>query len=135
VVARVGIYDMLRVELAPNGAFNVTEFGTVNDAEQFKALYAYSPYHHVQAGVRYPAVLLTAGENDGRVDPMQSRKFAAALQAATASERPILMHINASGHGMGSSRNQRLDEDADILAFLYDELGVSWRDGISAPPR
>jgi prolyl oligopeptidase len=135
VVARVGIYDMLRVELAPNGAFNVTEFGTVKDPEQFKALYAYSPYHHVQAGVRYPAVLLTAGENDGRVDPMQSRKFAAALQAATAAERPILLRINASGHGMGSSRDERLDEDADILTFLYDELGMSWRDGNSAPPR
>src|SRR6516225_7081577 len=115
VVSFVGIYDMLRVELDPNGAFNVTEYGTVKDPEQFKALYAYSPYHHVQAGVRYPAVLLTAGENDGRVDPMQSRKFAAALQAATAAERPILLRINASGHGMGSSRDERLDEDADIL--------------------
>jgi len=90
VVSRVGIYDMLRVELDPNGAFNVTEFGTVKDPEQFKALYAYSPFHRVRDGVRYPAVLLTTGENDGRVNPFQSRKMAARLQAASASDLPIL---------------------------------------------
>ena len=84
VVARVGIHDMLRVELDPNGQFNITEFGTVKDPEQFKALFAYSPFHHVRDGVKYPAVLLTTGENDGRVNPAQSRKMAARLQAATA---------------------------------------------------
>ena len=79
VVSHVGIYDMLRVELDPNGQFNVTEFGTVKDPEQFKALYAYSPYHHVKRrGRNIPAVLLTTGENDGRVNPAQSRKMAAA---------------------------------------------------------
>ena len=83
VVAHVGIHDMLRVELDPNGQFNVTEFGTVKDPEQFKALFAYSPFHHVRDGVKYPAVLLTTGENDGRVNPAQSRKMAARLQAAT----------------------------------------------------
>lgn len=129
VVSRVGIYDMLRTELAPNGAFNVTEFGSVKDPEQFKALLAYSPYQHVEPGVRYPAVLLTTGENDGRVDPMQSRKFAAALEAATASGLPVLLRTNSAGHGMGSSRDERIDEDADILAFLYDQLGVRWREG------
>jgi prolyl oligopeptidase len=135
VVARVGIYDMLRVELAPNGEFNVTEFGTVKDTQQFKALYAFSPYHHVRPGVRYPAVLMTTGQNDGRVDPMQSRKFAAALQAATASGLPVLLRTSASGHGQGSSRNERIEEDADILAFLYDQLGLTWRDPASAPSR
>ena len=128
VVARVGIYDMLRVELAPNGAFNVTEFGTVKDLNQFKALYAYSPYHHVTQGTRYPAILLTTGENDGRVDPMQSRKFAAAMQAATSSGLPVLLRTNSAGHGMGSSRNERIDEDADLLVFLYDQLGMAWQD-------
>jgi prolyl oligopeptidase len=135
VVARVGIYDMLRAELAPNGEFNVTEFGTVKDPQQFKALYAYSPYHHVRPGTRYPAVLMTTGENDGRVDPMQSRKFAAALQAATASRLPVLLRTNASGHGQGRSRNERIEEDADILAFLYDQLGVTWHDRPSSPAR
>ncbi len=88
VVSRVGIYDMLRVELDPNGAFNITEFGSVKNPEQFKALYAYSPYHHVKNGTPYPAVLLTCGEHDGRVNPAQSRKMTAELQAATSSSHP-----------------------------------------------
>src|SRR5882724_2149355 len=75
VVSSVGIYDMLRVELAPNGAFNVTEFGTVKDPEQFKALYAYSPYHHVVDGTKYPSILMMTGANDGRAAPYHSRKM------------------------------------------------------------
>jgi prolyl oligopeptidase len=125
VVAHVGIYDMLRVELDPNGQFNVTEYGTVKDLEQFRALYAYSPYHHVRDGVKYPAVLLTTGENDGRVNPAQSRKMAARLQAATASERPILFRSTASaGHGIGTSLKERIAEQADVYAFLFDQLGI-----------
>jgi prolyl oligopeptidase len=127
VVSQVGIYDMLRVELDPNGAFNTEEFGTVKDPAQFKALYAYSPYHHVKQGVKYPAVLMTTGANDGRVNPMQSRKFAAALQAATAGEGPILLRVNKdAGHGIGSSLDVRVNEQADILAFLYSRLGLHW---------
>ena len=74
---------MLRVETFPNGVFNVTEFGTVKEKDQFQALYAYSPYHHVKDGTDYPAVLFLTGANDGRVDPMNSRKMTARLQAAT----------------------------------------------------
>ena len=125
VVSHVGIYDMLRVELDPNGQFNVTEFGTVKDPEQFRALYAYSPYHHVRDGAKYPAVLLTTGENDGRVNPAQSRKMAARLQAASASERPILFRSTASaGHGIGTSLKERIAEQADVYAFLFDQLGI-----------
>src|SRR5262249_44938813 len=91
VVSHVGIYDMLRVELDPNGQFNVTEFGTVAEPDQFKALYAYSPYHHVTNGTAYPAVLLLTGENDGRVNPAHSRKMTARLQAATSARRPVLL--------------------------------------------
>ena len=126
MVARVGIYDMVRVELGPNGEFNTTEFGSVKDPAQFKALFAYSPYHNVILDTPIRRVLLTAGENDGRVDPMHSRKFAAALQEATASGFPILLRVNEGGHGMGSSRNQRIEEDTDILTFLFDQLGVAW---------
>lgn len=130
VVSRVGIYDMLRVELDPNGEFNTPEFGTVKDAAQFRALYAYSPYHHVVKGVQYPAVLMTSGANDGRVNPMQSRKFTAALQAASSSARPIVLRISStSGHGMGSSLAEHIDENADWLSFLFDQLGMR-----SAPP-
>ena len=125
VVARVGIHDMLRVELDPNGQFNITEFGTVKDSEQFNALYAYSPFHHVRDGVKYPAMLLTTGENDGRVNPAQSRKMAARLQAATASDQPILFRSTASaGHGIGTALKERIAEQADVLAFLFDQLEV-----------
>lgn len=125
VVSSVGIYDMIRVELDPNGSFNTTEFGTVKDEAQFKALYAYSPYHHVKAGEKYPAVLLMTGANDGRVNPMHSRKFAAAVQAATGSGQPVYLRISTkSGHGIGSSLDERIDQSADWLAFLFDQLGM-----------
>jgi prolyl oligopeptidase len=125
VVSQVGIYDMLRVELDPNGQFNTTEFGSVKDPDQFRALYAYSPYHHVEDGVKYPAVLLTTGENDGRVNPAQSRKMAARLQAATGSDRPILFRSMASaGHGIGTALKTRIAEQADIYTFLFDQLGI-----------
>lgn len=126
VVAAVGIFDMLRVELQPNGAFNVTEFGTVKDPRQFKALYAYSPYHRVKDGVRYPAVLLTAGNRDPRVDAAQARKMAARLQAATASGRPVLLRVSDSGHGFGTSLDESIVEIADRYTFLVHELGVPW---------
>jgi prolyl oligopeptidase len=128
VVSQVGIYDMLRVELDPNGAFNTTEFGSVKDEDQFKALYAYSPYHHVKDGTAYPAVLMPCGENDGRVNPAHSRKMVARLQAATSSGRPILLRTSASsGHGIGSSLKDRVAQEADIYAFLFQELGVDTR--------
>jgi prolyl oligopeptidase len=79
---------MLRVELSSNGSFNIPEFSTVRKPKQFRALYAYSPYHHVKNGTKYPATLFLIGANDPRVDPLQSRKMTARLQAATAAERP-----------------------------------------------
>jgi prolyl oligopeptidase len=125
VVAHVGIYDMLRVELDPNGAFNVTEFGTVKDPAQFQALHAYSPYHHVSDGTRYPAVLFLAGENDGRVNPAHSRKMTARLQAASGSGYPVLVRLSsASGHGMGTSLTERIAQKADVFAFLFDQLDM-----------
>jgi prolyl oligopeptidase len=124
VVSRVGIYDMLRVELDSNGQFNVTEFGSVKDPEQFKALFAYSPYHHVKAGVEYPAVLLTTGENDGRVNPAQSRKMTARLQALSSSDHILFRSTAGAGHGIGSSLKERIAEEADILSFLFDHIGI-----------
>ncbi|HZE27183.1 MAG TPA: prolyl oligopeptidase family serine peptidase [Terriglobales bacterium] len=127
VVSYVGIYDMLRVELDPNGAFNVTEFGTVKDPEQFKALYAYSPYHHVKDGTAYPAILMPTGENDHRVNPMQSRKMTARLQAANRSDHPILLRTTASaGHGFGTALDEQIEQGADVFGFLFDQLGVRY---------
>jgi prolyl oligopeptidase len=117
----------VRVELDPNGSFNTTEFGTVKNPDEFKALYAYSPYHHVVAKAAYPAVLMTTGATDGRVNPMHSRKFTAALQAATSSGHPILLRTNMkAGHGIGSSLADRIAEMTDQLSFLFDQLGMEW---------
>ena len=124
VVSHVGLYDMLRVELDPNGQFNVTEFGSVTDQEQFKALYAYSPYHHVVDGTAYPSVLLMTGEHDGRVNPMQSRKMAARLQAS-GSKNPVYLQVRSdAGHGHGSARDVQVDQATDALAFMFDQLGM-----------
>jgi prolyl oligopeptidase len=128
VVSLVGIYDMLRVELSPNGAFNVTEFGTVQDEAQFRALYAYSPYHRVRDGVAYPATLFATGANDPRVEPWHSRKMTARLQAAQGGEAPILLRTSdTSGHGMGTALSEQIEEQTDILAFLFAHLGVPVR--------
>ena len=126
VVSAVGIYDMLRVELAPNGAFNVTEFGTVKNPEQFKALYAYSPYHHVVDGTKYPSILMMTGANDGRVAPYHSRKMIARLDQASKSSNPILLRTTSSaGHGIGTALSERIKQLADEYAFLFVQLGMS----------
>ncbi|HEY7433219.1 MAG TPA: prolyl oligopeptidase family serine peptidase [Streptosporangiaceae bacterium] len=127
VVAMVPVMDVLRTELHPNGAFNVTEFGTVKDLEQFRAMHAYSPYHNVADGAAYPAVLLTAGEFDPRVDAYHAKKMAARLQAATCSGQPVLLRVEAGGHGAGNSLDQRASEVADVYAFLFDRLGIGYR--------
>jgi prolyl oligopeptidase len=135
VVAHVGIYDMLRNELTPNGTFNITEYGTVRDKAQFAALFAYSPYHHVTNGTKYPAVLFLTGANDPRVDPMNSRKMAARLQAASTSGRPILLRTSGdTGHGIGSPLSARIAQTTDVYAFLFAELGVKHAP-VGAPSR
>jgi prolyl oligopeptidase len=126
VVAHVPVLDMLRVELHPNGAYNVTEFGTVTDPELFRVLHAYSPYHNVADGIAYPAVLLTAGEFDPRVDPYHAKKMAASLQASTASGEPVLLRIESGGHGLTSSLDQRIEEMTDVYAFIFDRLGIGY---------
>jgi prolyl oligopeptidase len=124
VVSHVGIYDMLRVELQPNGAFNVTEFGTVKEDDQFRALYAYSPYHHVVDGTNYPPVLFLTGDNDPRVDPLNSRKMVARLQASGTKRLVLLRTSGNSGHGIGTALSERIAEQADVLAFLFACWGL-----------
>ncbi|HZY94167.1 MAG TPA: prolyl oligopeptidase family serine peptidase [Candidatus Bathyarchaeia archaeon] len=126
VAAYVGVFDSLRSELEPNGEFNVTEFGTVKDLDQFRALYAYSPYHHVTDGTKYPAILLTTGWNDHRVSPSNSRKMAARLQAANQGDEPVLLRTTFdTGHGMGTTLDEQIREAADVFAFLFDRLGMT----------
>ncbi|MGC2662364.1 MAG: prolyl oligopeptidase family serine peptidase [Bryobacteraceae bacterium] len=125
VLAFVGIYDMLRLELSPNGAFNVTEYGTVKELDQFKALYAYSPYQHVRDRIVYPAAIFLTGDNDPRVDPYNSRKMVARLQAAGPAKGPILLRTSSkAGHGIGSSLSETISQYTDALSFLFDQLSV-----------
>lgn len=127
VVSQVGLYDMLRFELDPNGLFNTTEFGSVKDTAQRQALYAYSPYHHVVDGAGYPAIFMATGETDGRVNPMHSRKMIARLQAATGSGRPVYLSINAhAGHGIGSALSIKVNQLSDVYSFLFDQLGMTY---------
>ena len=126
VVAEVPVLDALRVELHPNGVFNVTEHGTVEDPELFATMYAYSPYHRVVDGTPYPAVLLTAGEFDPRVDAYHAKKMAARLQAATSSDEPILLRVESGGHGIGQSLDQMVGILTDVHAFAFAQLGVEW---------
>jgi len=105
--------------------FNTTEYGSTNDPEQFKALYAYSPYHHVMNGTRYPAILMATGLHDGRVAPWQSRKMIARLQAAGPPDAKIYLTVSSdSGHGHGSSLRVRTNQRADTYSFLFDQLGL-----------
>ncbi|HEY3122376.1 MAG TPA: prolyl oligopeptidase family serine peptidase [Vicinamibacteria bacterium] len=128
VVAQVGYYDSLRVEAAPNGVFNTTEYGSVKDPEQFKALYAYSPYHHVKDGTQYPAILFMTGANDPRVDPFHSRKMVARLQASGTRQPVLLRTTSKAGHGFGTALGEAIAQSVDYHAFLFDQLGVAYRE-------
>lgn len=130
VVGFVGIYDSLRHELWPNGQYNVPEYGTQDEAAIFRALHAYSPLHNVRDGESYPSVFLHTGENDLRVAPWQSRKFAARLQEATRSSNPILVFTETdAGHGQGASFSQRVGKTALALTFFAKELGLDEKQG------
>ena len=125
VVSLVGIYDMLRAELWPNGQYNISEYGTVTKQPDFAWLRAYSPLQNVKPDTAYPAVLLITGVNDPRVAPWQSRKFAAALQAATTSKEPVLLLTRMNeGHGVTASFSQRVGNAAAAMAFFAQELGL-----------
>jgi prolyl oligopeptidase len=123
VVSSVGIYDMLRNELTQNGRFNTSEYGSVENAEQFAALHAYSPYHHVPMGTKFPAVLFTTGDNDPRVASWHSRKMLAGLQHANSGDAPILLRTSSSsGHGVGSPLSELIDQRATRYAFILAHL-------------
>jgi prolyl oligopeptidase len=125
-ICNVGVMDTLRMEAGPNGAVNTPEFGSVKDADGFKALFAMDAYQHVKDGTAYPAVLLITGANDPRVDPWQLFKMAARLQTATSSKNSILLRIDYdAGHGMGSSKTQRDLITADQAALLFSRAAMA----------
>ena len=131
-VPRVGVMNALRVEHEPGGPANIPEFGTTAKEEEFRALREMDAVAHVRPGVRYPAVLLTAGINDSRVEAWQPAKMAAALQERATPDRPVLLRVAFdAGHGMGLTKKQRAEEAADIYSFLLWQLG--WRSEPATP--
>ncbi len=123
-LAYVGVMDMLRFDRFGQGSGWTGDFGSPGNPSEFRALRAYSPYHNVRAGTRYPATLVITGDHDTRVMPAHSFKFAAALQAAQAGPAPVLLKVHLSaGHGGGVTTRQRIEEEADAYAFLFQNLG------------
>jgi prolyl oligopeptidase len=122
---QVGVMDMLRFQKFTIGAAWVGDYGSSDNAEDFKALRAYSPLHNIKAGTKYPPVLITTSDHDDRVVPGHSFKYAAAVQAAQEGKAPILIRIETrAGHGGGKPTAKIIDEYADRLAFLTKELGM-----------
>jgi prolyl oligopeptidase len=129
VVCAVPLLDMLRYQNFQIAKLWIPEYGSADDAKQFDWLYAYSPYHHVKAGVEYPAILFMTGDTDTRVDPMHAKKMAALMQAdaknGTSRDRPILLRIETkAGHGQGKPVTKQIEESTDMYSFLFWQLGV-----------
>jgi prolyl oligopeptidase len=126
VICRVPLLDMIRYQKFLIARLWIAEYGSSDDAAQFRWLIDYSPYHKVQPGTAYPAVLLTAAESDTRVDALHARKMAAALQHATTSKAPILVRLEQkAGHGAGKPRAKLLEEQGDVYSFLFWQLGIN----------
>jgi prolyl oligopeptidase len=129
VVCQVPLLDMLHYQEFQIARLWVPEYGNPENPEQFKWLYAYSPYHHVKAGVEYPAILFMTADTDTRVDPMHAEKMTALMQAeaknGTSRTRPILLRIESkAGHGAGKPVTKQIEEFTDIYSFLFWQLGV-----------
>ena len=124
VVCAVPLLDMVRYHLFGSGRTWIPEYGTAEKAEDFPVLHAYSPYHHVRAGVRYPPLLMLSADHDDRVDPMHARKFVAAVQAASPSTLSLLRIEANAGHGGADQVAKAIESSTDTYAFLFEVLGV-----------
>ncbi|MFH2037148.1 MAG: prolyl oligopeptidase family serine peptidase [Candidatus Zixiibacteriota bacterium] len=125
VICTYPLLDMLRYHKFLMGPYWISEYGSADDAEQFKYIYAYSPYQNVKPGVKYPATIFSSGDSDTRVDPMHARKMTAMVQANNASDKPILlMYDTKSGHLGGKPLSDIIDEAANELGFLFRELDI-----------
>jgi prolyl oligopeptidase len=124
VICAVPLLDMLRYHLFGSGKTWMPEYGSPDDPLQFKTLYAYSPYHHVKEGTRYPALLLLSADSDDRVDPMHARKFAAAMQNASAGGSVYLRIESHAGHGGADLIRATIEKEADKWAFILAQMGL-----------
>jgi prolyl oligopeptidase len=119
------VLDMIRFPRFLMGKLWTSEYGAPEDPEQFRALYAYSPYHRIEPGRKYPAVLLISGDGDTRVTPMHARKMTAALQKESSLERPVFLRYHTdSGHAAGQTVSDQIEDTTDTLSFLHWQLGV-----------
>ncbi|HKI96215.1 MAG TPA: prolyl oligopeptidase family serine peptidase [Gemmatimonadales bacterium] len=126
VVCGYPLLDMLRFQKFLIGSFWVSEYGSADNPEQFKYLLEYSPYQNVKPGTAYPAVLLLTGDGDTRVAPLHARKMTARLQAATSSDRPILLHYDTeAGHSGGLPVSKQIQDTARSLLFVMWQLGMT----------
>lgn len=126
VVVQVPLLDMLRYHRFLIARLWIPEYGSADDPEQYRWLAAYSPYHHVEDGAKYPAVLIATAESDTRVDPLHARKMAARLQQASRSGHPVLLRLESkAGHGAGKPLAKLLDELTDTWTFIWHELGIA----------
>lgn len=125
MVCTYPLLDMVRYHKFLVARYWVSEYGSAEDPEQFRYLYAYSPYHRVKPGAKYPAVLFITGDADTRVDPLHARKMTALLQAATGSDRPVLLRYDTkAGHSGGLPVSKQIEDMTDTMAFLFWQLGV-----------
>ncbi|HWP44207.1 MAG TPA: prolyl oligopeptidase family serine peptidase [Blastocatellia bacterium] len=125
VVCSYPLIDMVRYHKFLVARFWIPEYGSSENPEQFKYIYAYSPYHHVKKGTKYPAVLFITGDADTRVDPLHARKMTALVQAATGSDRPVLLHYDTkAGHSGGLPVSKQIEDLTDEMSFLFWQLGV-----------
>jgi prolyl oligopeptidase len=123
VVCAVPLLDMVRYHRSGSGRTWVLEYGSADDATQFPALLAYSPYHRVVPGTAYPPLLMLSADSDDRVDPMHARKFTAAIQHASSSTAPVLLRVEKNaGHGGADLVRQAIEKQADMFAFLVQAL-------------
>ncbi|HWR51991.1 MAG TPA: prolyl oligopeptidase family serine peptidase [Bryobacteraceae bacterium] len=123
VVCGYPLIDMVRYHKFLLGGLWVSEYGSADDPEQFRYIHAYSPYHRVKAGTKYPSVMFVTGDNDTRVDPLHARKMAALMQASTGSDRPMLLHYDTkSGHSAGLPLTKEIEHAVDELSYLLWQL-------------
>ena len=126
---QVGVLDMLRYHKFTIGWGWVVEYGSSENEEQFPYIYKYSPLHNIREGVEYPATLVMTADHDDRVVPAHSFKFAAQMQYCQAGDAPVLIRIESkAGHGAGKPTSKRIDEAADMYAFLFQNIGVPYRE-------
>ncbi len=127
VICGYPLLDMVRYHQFLVARFWTPEYGSSEDPEQFKYLHAYSPYHNVKKGAKYPSVLFTTGDADTRVAPLHARKMTALLQAATGSENPVMLYYDTkSGHSAGKPVSQQIEDSTITFSYLLWQLGESF---------